>query len=546
MNELHAILFKLLIEVDDICREHDIDYFLSGGTALGAVRNECFIPWDDDIDLFITQENWKKLYNLISNHPEVLPENRDLICIENEKNHRNPIIRYVDTATTRMYRSQSISGKTCGNQLEFFILDPVPTPENGQREHLKHMDAFLELLTPYFMVTKEISLDEYAEHRDLVHEYLKRIESEGYSTVMKELYDKYFTYPLEKAETVRLRWGMRMGLYKAEYFATTRYVLLEGREFPVAGMIEQALRNDYGDTWMYIPKVEALIPHNCLIEDLNTPFKDFTDVYLNRVDQDAVINAYEKNKLNNVDLWIPRREIELDNDKLDGIIAKKEIDITIRENNYNLEQLLKDRNFEVLNQLFEKYYSIQLGSEFRRYNVMIDLDEDKLKIAILNKINQGFYYQANNILSVIEANKGLNGDFIHLKEICQYCRDLSIAIYDTHDVGGVGDLLSNIPKDASDLVDTYRATLWYDLKTAENNDDYESIIHRGDEMLKCYPTDGELMSYIAEAYFTLGNTEKAREVYDDAVHNTRNGLVWKHAKETVGIDRMAEEEIYVN
>ena len=62
MNELHENLFKLLIELDTLCRENDIDYFLSGGTALGAIRNQCFLPWDDDIDLFITRENWKKLY----------------------------------------------------------------------------------------------------------------------------------------------------------------------------------------------------------------------------------------------------------------------------------------------------------------------------------------------------------------------------------------------------------------------------------------------------------------------------------------------------
>ena len=81
MNELHENLFKLLIELDTLCSENDIDYFLSGGTALGAIRNQCFLPWDDDIDLFITRENWKKLYELFSNNPDILPENRDLVCI---------------------------------------------------------------------------------------------------------------------------------------------------------------------------------------------------------------------------------------------------------------------------------------------------------------------------------------------------------------------------------------------------------------------------------------------------------------------------------
>lgn len=164
MNELHENLFKLLLELDDICNEYDIDYFLSGGTALGAIRNQCFLPWDDDIDLFITRDNWKKLYELISNNPEILPENRELICMENTKFYRNPIIRYVDTSTTRIYSSQAITAKTCGDQIEFFILDPIPTVEDGQKEHLKMMDVFFEVLSPYFIVSKFLPLDEFAEH----------------------------------------------------------------------------------------------------------------------------------------------------------------------------------------------------------------------------------------------------------------------------------------------------------------------------------------------------------------------------------------------
>ena len=284
MNELHENLFKLLIELDTLCRENDIDYFLSGGTALGAIRNQCFLPWDDDIDLFITRENWKKLYELFSNNPDILPENRDLVCIENTKFYRNPIARYVDTSTTRIYPSQAVAGKTCGDQIEFFILDPIPNVEDGQDEHLKMMDVFFEVLSPYFVVSKFLTVEGFEEHKDLVFKYYDKIDKEGYSKVIRELYDKGFTYPAEKADTVRLRWGMRNGLYKKRWFEGKRYELLEGHEFPVAGELEHALRNDYGDTWMYIPESLGQVSHNFIIEDLDKPFKDFTDIYLRFID----------------------------------------------------------------------------------------------------------------------------------------------------------------------------------------------------------------------------------------------------------------------
>ncbi len=46
--------------VDRLCREHGIVYYIMGGTALGAVRHGGFIPWDDDLDIFMTPDQYKK------------------------------------------------------------------------------------------------------------------------------------------------------------------------------------------------------------------------------------------------------------------------------------------------------------------------------------------------------------------------------------------------------------------------------------------------------------------------------------------------------
>ena len=65
MTDLQQVLFDLLCEFDAICRKHDIVYYLSGGTNLGALRHGGFIPWDDDSDIRMSRKEYEKLMQVI-------------------------------------------------------------------------------------------------------------------------------------------------------------------------------------------------------------------------------------------------------------------------------------------------------------------------------------------------------------------------------------------------------------------------------------------------------------------------------------------------
>ncbi|MBO4531312.1 MAG: LicD family protein [Paludibacteraceae bacterium] len=61
MKEVWAVQLDLLAEFDRVCKKHNICYVASGGTLLGAVRHQGFIPWDDDVDLMLSREDYNRL-----------------------------------------------------------------------------------------------------------------------------------------------------------------------------------------------------------------------------------------------------------------------------------------------------------------------------------------------------------------------------------------------------------------------------------------------------------------------------------------------------
>lgn len=81
-NKVQENLFNLVLEIDDICTKYDVEYYLAGGTALGTVRNHRFLPWDDDVDLYITRDNWNKLRNVIETEDNFVPEGRTFVLME--------------------------------------------------------------------------------------------------------------------------------------------------------------------------------------------------------------------------------------------------------------------------------------------------------------------------------------------------------------------------------------------------------------------------------------------------------------------------------
>ena len=61
MTEKQQYLLKLFREIDEMCKKHNLRYVMAGGSLIGVARNEGFIPWDDDVDIYMPRDDWNKL-----------------------------------------------------------------------------------------------------------------------------------------------------------------------------------------------------------------------------------------------------------------------------------------------------------------------------------------------------------------------------------------------------------------------------------------------------------------------------------------------------
>ena len=111
-------LFELLKTFSAICDEYGLQYFLVGGTLLGAVRHQGFIPWDDDVDVAMPHEDYQRFLTLI----DMLPDGIELQARETDV--RYPFL-FGKLCDTRIPYNTSMPYGPRGLYIDIFPLVPA-------------------------------------------------------------------------------------------------------------------------------------------------------------------------------------------------------------------------------------------------------------------------------------------------------------------------------------------------------------------------------------------------------------------------------------
>lgn len=140
--ELKQIQQSILDKVHKFCQVHNIKYFIAAGTLLGAIRHKGYIPWDDDIDIYLLREDYNRLEEIFNQTP---PEYLRFLTLKTNKEYDFAFGKIEDTRTQL---NEHASIYQCGVNIDVFPIDAVPSDNKKRKKlfsQLKMSEALLAL-----------------------------------------------------------------------------------------------------------------------------------------------------------------------------------------------------------------------------------------------------------------------------------------------------------------------------------------------------------------------------------------------------------------
>ena len=260
MRALHNLL-----ELDRICREHHIRYYISDGTALGAVRHKGFIPWDDDLDVVMPRPDYEVF---IQHAKEWLDKPFEIVCPEHDDKYAGVFAKIIDGSTTLIERWGF--NQLGGVYIDVFPIDGLPSSRLLQKLNCMR----------YAIIDKLI----YYIHRDpfkhghgldslIIRTIQKLFSHQSLHNAIRRIRVKY---DYEKSQKVLDYDDGFSGIIDKTILGTPTPVEFEGCMLMGVEKWDEYLSNKYGD-YMTIPPHDDQRQHNFFYLDYNLPYRDYKD-----------------------------------------------------------------------------------------------------------------------------------------------------------------------------------------------------------------------------------------------------------------------------
>lgn len=282
MKKVWAVELDLLSVFAELCKKHDLKWFVHAGTMLGAVRHQGFIPWDDDIDVVMPRADYERLCKVA---PSELSYPYFYQNEETDKFFARSFSRLRNCLTTAIQENEK-DLKLPYNQgifIDVFPYDNVPTePEfSSFIEELRKNDGARTLCqTAYFYRPKK-----------------GRGVGKRVKYLIKHLYYKYFDPKhgdykgaLEKRLKVVIRYNsvdtecvaeliispLNRHIWKKEWVDSLVYMPFEMLQVPVPSHYEECLCASFGENWC--TPIQQHTMHGGVFFDADKPYTDYLSI----------------------------------------------------------------------------------------------------------------------------------------------------------------------------------------------------------------------------------------------------------------------------
>lgn len=231
-------ILEIAVYVDSVCRENNIDYCLMGGSALGAKRHGGFIPWDDDLDIFMTPSQYEKfraVFREKGDHEKYYLQEwgavDGMVTISKVRmNHTT----YIEESFKDWDMHQGI-------YIDIFILHTCPNNKLAQMH---------QCLWAKYVIMKGLAIRGYNRRGGFLGFALKVMAKMPDYFLVKHGLKQVYRYQNQQTDYFCNFMGKAVfsnAIYKHEYFAETEYAPFEKVELRVPKKLHEFLSDRFGN-----------------------------------------------------------------------------------------------------------------------------------------------------------------------------------------------------------------------------------------------------------------------------------------------------------
>lgn len=256
-KEIRSIQCEVMQNVHDFMMENNLKYSLACGTLIGVIRHKGYIPWDDDIDIYMPREDYQRLIRLF---PETYREHYKLASFERCPGWCRAYANIYDDRTI-WEEEKTDKEMTVGINIDIFPVDSVPDDINELKKHINKR-KFLTSLWVAKYTTIRWSYRPFVKNIVII---LLKVLLLPFSINRIVKYIDSYIQNYNHSSSKRL-FGILGGVIEKQPFLKEDFeeVLLlpfESHEFCVMKGYDDCLRNGYGD-YMKLPPLEKRKSHH--------------------------------------------------------------------------------------------------------------------------------------------------------------------------------------------------------------------------------------------------------------------------------------------